>query len=153
MAVARYYGFEIDSVRNPISGSAAWFFGIILKFTFTPIFEIKIHEKISRFIPFLLKSYQSHCYRRKFSNRTPSRGRMSLKYCWLQYVYILRNSLDFFINKSIKNIRFILFGRIRSNKKISSKCWPKTHHNHIRLLRTRNFLIRFRPYSTYNRHF
>ena len=47
MAVARPYGFEIDFVRNFISGSAAWFFLIILKFIFTPIFEIKIHEKNS----------------------------------------------------------------------------------------------------------
>ena len=45
MAVARPYGFEIDFVRNPISGPAAWFFVIILKLIFTPIFEIKIYEK------------------------------------------------------------------------------------------------------------
>ena len=45
MAVARPYGFEIDFVRNPISGSAAWFVVIILKFTFAPIFEIKIYEE------------------------------------------------------------------------------------------------------------
>ena len=30
MAVARPLGFEINFVRNPISGSAAWFFIIIL---------------------------------------------------------------------------------------------------------------------------
>ena len=47
MAVARPYGFEIDFVRNPISGSAAWFFVIILKFIFTPIYQIKISEKNS----------------------------------------------------------------------------------------------------------
>ena len=45
MAVAQPLGFEIDSVRNPISGSAAWFFVIILKFIFTVIFEIKVHVK------------------------------------------------------------------------------------------------------------
>ena len=45
IAVARSYGFEIDFVWNPISGSAAWFFVIIIKFIFTTIFEIKIHEK------------------------------------------------------------------------------------------------------------
>ena len=45
MAVARPYGFEINFVRNPISGSAAWFFVIILKFIFAAIFEIKIYEK------------------------------------------------------------------------------------------------------------
>ena len=45
MAVGRPYGFEIDFVRNPITGSAAWFFVIILKFIFTAIFKIKIHEK------------------------------------------------------------------------------------------------------------
>ena len=47
MAVARLYGFEIDFMRNPISGSAAWFFMIILKFIFKLIFEIKIDEKNS----------------------------------------------------------------------------------------------------------
>ena len=46
MAVAPPYGFEIDFVRNPISGSAAWFFVIILKFISELIFEVKIHEKI-----------------------------------------------------------------------------------------------------------
>ena len=45
MAVALPYGFQIDFVRNPISGSASWFFIIILKFIFTPILEIKIHTK------------------------------------------------------------------------------------------------------------
>ena len=30
---------------NPICVSAAWFFDIILEFTLTSIFEIKIHEK------------------------------------------------------------------------------------------------------------
>ena len=45
MAIARRYGFEIDFVRNRISGSAAWFFVIILKFIFTLIFEIKIYAK------------------------------------------------------------------------------------------------------------
>ena len=39
--------FEIDFVRNPISGSAAWFFVIIGKIIFTAIFEIKNHEKNS----------------------------------------------------------------------------------------------------------
>ena len=38
MAVARLLGAEIDFVRNPISGSAAWFYVIILKFIFTTIF-------------------------------------------------------------------------------------------------------------------
>ena len=33
--------------RDPICESAAWFFVSILKFIFTSIFEIKIHEKIS----------------------------------------------------------------------------------------------------------
>ena len=45
-AVARPYGFKIDFARNLFSGSAAWFFVIIFKFIFTPIFEIKFHEKI-----------------------------------------------------------------------------------------------------------
>ena len=48
MAVARPYGFEIDSVRNPISSwSAACFFVIVIKFIFTHIFEIEIHKKNS----------------------------------------------------------------------------------------------------------
>ena len=45
MAVAPPYGFEIDFVRNPISGSAVGFFVLILKFISTSIFEIKIYEK------------------------------------------------------------------------------------------------------------
>ena len=45
MTFARPYGFEIDFVRSPISGSAAWFFVIILRFILTPIFETKLHEK------------------------------------------------------------------------------------------------------------
>ena len=47
MAVARPYGFEINFVRNPMSGSAVWCFVIILEFIFKPIFAIKIHEKNS----------------------------------------------------------------------------------------------------------
>ena len=38
MAVARPYSFEIDFVRNPISGSATCFFVFILKLIFTVIF-------------------------------------------------------------------------------------------------------------------
>ena len=45
MAVARPYGFEVDFEVDPISGSAALFFIIILKFIFTPIFEIKVYER------------------------------------------------------------------------------------------------------------
>ena len=45
MAVAQPLDFEIDFVKNPISGLAAWFYVIILKFIFTAIFEIKNHEK------------------------------------------------------------------------------------------------------------
>ena len=37
--------FKIDFVGNTISGLAAYFFFIILKFIFTPIFEIKISDK------------------------------------------------------------------------------------------------------------
>ena len=46
MVVAQLLGSEVDFVRNPISGSAAWFFVFILKFILTYIFEIKIHAKI-----------------------------------------------------------------------------------------------------------
>ena len=35
MGVARPYGFEIDFVSSPLSGPAAIFFFIILKFLFT----------------------------------------------------------------------------------------------------------------------
>ena len=45
-AVARPYGFEINFVRNPISGSAAWFFVIILKFILTALFESNFMKKI-----------------------------------------------------------------------------------------------------------
>ena len=61
MAVARPFSFEVDFVRNPISGSAAWFFVIFLKFIFTSIFEIKINEKnswVSLVIQFYLMVYR-----------------------------------------------------------------------------------------------
>ena len=45
MAAAWPYGFKIDFVTNPISGSAARFSFIIFKFIFAPIFKIKIYEK------------------------------------------------------------------------------------------------------------
>ena len=43
MAVVQLLDFEIDFTRN--TGSAAWFFVIILKFIFTAIFGIKNHVK------------------------------------------------------------------------------------------------------------
>ena len=45
MAVEGQNGFGIDFLRNAFSGSAAWFFVIILKFNFTPIYDIEISEK------------------------------------------------------------------------------------------------------------
>ena len=45
MAVAQPSDFEIDFARNTISGSAARFFVIIVKFIFTAIFEIKNYLK------------------------------------------------------------------------------------------------------------
>ena len=45
MTVVQPFGSEITFVRNPIFGSAAWFFVIILKLIFTAIFEIKVHVK------------------------------------------------------------------------------------------------------------
>ena len=45
MAFLRSNDFEIDFMRNPIFGSAASFFVIILKLIFTSIFEIKIYGK------------------------------------------------------------------------------------------------------------
>ena len=63
MADAQPYGLEIDDVRNLISGLAAWFFLIILKFILTLIFEIKIYErkfinikKIREFDPYMRQS-------------------------------------------------------------------------------------------------
>ena len=50
IGVARPYGFELDFVRNLISWSAVWFFVVILRFTFTSIFEIEIYEKNSFFL-------------------------------------------------------------------------------------------------------
>ena len=46
MAVVRPYGFVIDSEKNSIFESAAWFFVITLEFILTLIFEIKIDLKI-----------------------------------------------------------------------------------------------------------
>ena len=40
-------GAKIDFKGDPIFESVAWFFVIILKFIFTSIFEIKIHDKQS----------------------------------------------------------------------------------------------------------
>ena len=45
MAVAQPLSFEIDFVRNLISGSATWYFVIILEFLLPAIFEIKVHVK------------------------------------------------------------------------------------------------------------
>ena len=45
MAVARAYDFEVDFVRNLISGSAALFLVNILKIIFISIYGIKIYEK------------------------------------------------------------------------------------------------------------
>ena len=45
MVVAQPSDFEIDFARNPISGSAAWFFVSNLKFILTVIFEIENHVK------------------------------------------------------------------------------------------------------------
>ena len=59
MAVAEPFDFEIDFTRNPISGSAAWFFVIMLKFIFPLILEIHEknpwHEKMSFSMPDLIK--------------------------------------------------------------------------------------------------
>ena len=41
MAVAQPLDFEIEFARNAISGSAAWFSVIILKFIFTAIFDLQ----------------------------------------------------------------------------------------------------------------
>ena len=57
MAVAQPLGFKIDFVRNPISGSAAYIFIIILKFIFTAIFEIKVQvKKFLRYKKFYFRS-------------------------------------------------------------------------------------------------
>ena len=62
MPAARPKGFKIDFVRNPIPGSAAWFFVIILKFILTPIFEIKIREKKFLDTKKILKSSSSQLW-------------------------------------------------------------------------------------------
>ena len=54
----RPIGSKIDFTGDPIFESARWFFIFILKFIFTSIFEIKIHEKNS-------------LTRKKFHFRTP----------------------------------------------------------------------------------
>ena len=45
MGLLSLIGSKIDFWEDPIFESAAWCFVVILKFIFTPIFEIKIHEK------------------------------------------------------------------------------------------------------------
>ena len=70
MAVARPYGFKIDFLRNPISGSAARFFDVILKFIFPLINEIKIFKKSTSWIPdpyFWPKSFLFKFNRKKLS--------------------------------------------------------------------------------------
>ena len=62
MGVARPYGFEIDFVRNPLSGPTAWFFVIILKLIFTPIFaimraEINPYRKRGSYVCFFAKTF------------------------------------------------------------------------------------------------
>ena len=46
--LVRPYSLKIHFVRNFLTGSAVWFFLIILKFVFAPICEIKTFEKIIR---------------------------------------------------------------------------------------------------------
>ena len=46
IAVVRPYGSEIDFVRNPISGSAEWFFLIIREFIFTPFLKSKLIKNL-----------------------------------------------------------------------------------------------------------
>ena len=50
MAVAWPLGFEIDFLQNFISRSAACFLVIIFQFSFSPIFEITIHQKEVSFL-------------------------------------------------------------------------------------------------------
>ena len=45
MGLVSLIGSKIDFIGDPTFESAAWFVVIILKFIFTPIFEIEIHEK------------------------------------------------------------------------------------------------------------
>ena len=47
MAAVRPFCLKIDFASKPLYGSAALFLIIILKFNFTPIFEVEIHEKKS----------------------------------------------------------------------------------------------------------
>ena len=69
------YGFKIDFVRNPISGSAAWFFVIFLIYIFTLIFEIKIHKKKfldNEKISFSKVDFHKSIYARNYSSSDQS---------------------------------------------------------------------------------
>ena len=73
MGFARPNGFKIDFLKKSFSGSAAWFFVIILKTIFTPIFEIKIRE--IRF----LDSQKIHFRKPTFINKRERRPLISWK--------------------------------------------------------------------------
>ena len=64
MAGTRPHGLKIDFMRNSISGSAGCFLVIILRFIFTLIFEIEIHEKYS------LTPKKFHFWRSMFLNNS-----------------------------------------------------------------------------------
>ena len=90
MAVAQPYSFSIDFVRNPISGSTAWFFVIILKFIFTPIFEIKIQEK---------KFLDNKKFRSEFSSSRIFK-KIEIFYFKSQKFRIFSRSSEFWLKKS-----------------------------------------------------
>ena len=61
-------GSKIDFKRDPIFESAAWFFFIILKFIYTSIFEIKIHDSLGVNIIFKIGNGQNKIGFKYFQN-------------------------------------------------------------------------------------
>ena len=119
MAVARPYGFEIDFVRNPLSGSAAWFPVIILKFIFTPIFGIKIHEK--KFLD--TKNWRSLFFCSWSFQKW--RSLLEPKCLFVQNIYLIFCQNNF---QMVKNLSQMLSS---SNSK-----WSKTDRSGLLLLKT-----------------
>ena len=84
MAVAQPLDFEIVFAINPISGSAASFFIIFVKFIFTAIFEIKNHVKNSLILSRRKKRKKSKMaaqrpYRQRRQYLTPTAWELTLK--------------------------------------------------------------------------
>ena len=122
MAVAQPSGIEIDFVRNPISGSAAWFFVIIIKFNFTAIFEIKIHVKkflgIKQFI-FEARFSQTNIYWQTV--------------CFSAYDFFLN---EIFISWYFHQNNFQMVKNLSQMLSSSNSKWSKTDRSGLLLLKT-----------------